>query len=212
MRGPFEAVLELNLKRFSPEEAKKKHIAAARAALRQVQGQRLDKLSYQIYTDGSASTTEESVKPFGVIQYLFLRMNQIGKYAYVTARAMSPVESGRYRDSWILVADDVVVSENDVPATAKQLILVNYQPYSRKIQLRGAKLKGVPPGIVEKIQLQVRRLYGKFVSTNVSFIELRDAYVLKHDYIQTRRNGKRRLHTRAGHEITYPALIINSKF
>jgi hypothetical protein len=212
LRGSYEQILAINLKRFEPAEAKKHHIRIAREVLNKFLGAQKEATEYKIFTDGVESASEESVKPFGVIRYNFLRMAMVGKYAIKTAQDLSPVQSGRYKRSWILVADGQLVNENNVPNNSKELILVNNPPYARKIHLRGARIRGVPPGIVEKTRLIVRRRFGRITDLNIRFISLHGGYKLKNDYLQTRKSGRVRLHTKAGTELTYPALVIRSRF
>lgn len=212
MRGSYEQVLEINLKRFQPEEAKKQHIRIAREVLNKFLSAQKEKPEYQIVVDGFPASSENNVQPYGVIRYNFLRMAAVGRHAIKTARDLSPVQSGRYKRSWILVADGQLVSETNIPNNAKEIILVNNQPYARKIHLRGARLRGVPPGIVEKTRLIVRRRFGRITDLNIRFISLAGGYKLQKDYIQVRKSGRMRLHTKAGTELTYPALIIRARF
>ncbi len=212
MRGGFEQVINLNLKRFDPEVARQKHIEIAKKGLNAFLANQKTKPSYRIIVDESLAASENQVKPFGIITYVFLRMSQVGIFAIQTARDLSPVQSGRYRKSWMILIDGKLVSETLVPDDVKEIILVNNQPYARKIQVRGARIVGVPPGIVEKIKQLVLRQFRNSIVASVGYIELRNAYVLKKDYIQIRRSGRRRLHTKAGSELTYPALIMTPKY
>lgn len=212
MRGGYEQVLELNLKRFNPENAKKIHIETARKALGEFLSRQKDKPEYKILVDGAEALSENQVKPFGIIKYIFLRMAQVGKLAISTARELSPVMSGKYKQSWVLIADRVLVNENSIPNNVKELILVNPQPYARKIHVRGARFRGVPPGIVEKVRQITLRSFRNTIVGEVRYIELNGAYVLKKDYVQVRRNGRLRLHTKAGAELTYPALVMTPKY
>jgi hypothetical protein len=212
LRGGFESVINLNLQRFSPEVARRKHIEVARKSLNAFLARQGDKPGYQIFADGIPVMSEDAVRPFGVIQYVFLRMGQVGKLAIQTARDLSPVQSGRYKKSWMLIADRNLVNENSVPNQVQELILVNNQPYARKIHVRGARIRNVPPGIVEKVRQIVLRKYRQTVVIDLKYIELEGAYVLKNDYVQVRKSGRRRLHTKAGTELTYPALVMTPKY
>jgi len=212
MRGGFEQVLELNLLRFSPEAAKKKHIEVARKSLEAFLSRQKDRPEYKIFADRIEVLNENSVRPYGVIRYVFLRMGQVGKLAIQTARNLSPVQSGRYKKSWLLEADGILVNENSVPSSTERLILVNNQPYARKIHVRGARLRNIPPGIVEKVRQIILRRHRQSISVELKYIELKSAYVLRKNYVQNRRSGKQRLHTHAGSELTYPALVITSKY
>jgi hypothetical protein len=110
------------------------------------------------------------------------------------------------------LVDKQQADENLIPDDAEELILVNFQPYARKIHVRGARLRNVPPGIVERVRQIVQRRFGISFVINLEFIELHGAYVLKRDYVQRRRSGRLRLHTRRGEELTYPALVVRQKF
>lgn len=225
-KDSFEAVLGLMLKKLSPEEAKKTHIKVARAALKELQSRQKEPLPYALYVDGAlvdplvmyidsaggVSKGEDRVKPFGTIKYVFLRMQQVARYALVTAQELSPVQSGRYKKSWSVIVDRVEMTPDKVPPEAREIIVVNYQPYARKIHMRGARLRNVPPGIVEKLRQMVRRQFGKVVNTELKFIKLQGGYVLKRDYIQIRRSGRRRQRDPKGTELSYPALVITAKF
>lgn len=207
----FERIINLNLKTLPPKLAQETQVRIARHQLARVLGNGPDKPQYSLFVDGAPAVDENTVKPFGVITYIFVRFGQVGRFVLNTARDQSPVASGRYKRSWILVADRVQVEENSVPMNCEELILVNTQPYSRKIHVRGARLRGVPPGIVERVrQIALRRFRATF-NIDMKYITLAGGYKLKHNYIQTRKNGKRRLHTKAGEELTYPALVITSK-
>ncbi len=210
MRGNVTEVISY-LKGYVPEIARQTHIKIAREGLEKIISKNPG-LPFRILVDGRAAYSEEQVKPFGVIKYVFIRLPQIARFAFITAQDLSPVESGRYKKSWLLIVDGApFFSFLNIPNNAKQIILTNFQPYARKIHLRGARLRGVPPGIVERVRQITSRKYSSQVNINLSFIELRGAYVLKNDYVQKRRSGRLRLHTKAGREITYPSLIITPK-
>lgn len=210
MKGNVTEIVA-HLRQFVPEVARKEHIRIAKEGLGKILSRNPD-LPYRIIVDGRSSFSEESVKPFGVIRYYFIRMAQIAQFALNTAVDMSPVQSGRYKKSWVLIIDNhPYFTAVNIPPNTKQIILVNFQPYARKIHIRGARLRGVPPGIVEKVRSKTQNKFRSQVKVLMQYIELKGAYKLKNDYIQTRSNGTRRLHTRAGKELTYPALVITPR-
>lgn len=208
----FNIVVPLNFKDFTPEMARIRHIEIAKEGLRNYLSLSRDKPNYQIIVDGNLTNTESQLKPFGKITYLFLRIGQVGKLAITTARNLSPVQSGRYKKSWRLIVNNRVVEENSIPNDAEKLILVNFQPYARKIHVRGARLRGVPPGIVEKVRQIVGRQFNISFVLSVEYIELKNAYILKQNYVQTKKRSRPRLHTKRGEELTYPALVVKQKF
>lgn len=224
-RSAFERVIELQLERFSPAEAKRKHVEIARRGLAEFMARQQERPAYRIEVDGRAAASEDQVRPFGVIRYVFLRLPQIARFAIQTARDISPVESGRYKKSWFLIADGKEVAEAAVPERVGQLILVNDRPYARKIHTRGARIRGVPPGIVEKVRQLVLRRFGGIVTANIEFLTLSGGYVLQGGAplkraAQNRRSsafrgGRTHLRARAdtakGRQLTYPALVMTPR-
>jgi hypothetical protein len=204
-RSAFERAIELSLSRFSPEEAKKLHIEIARRVLADFLASQEEKPEIQIWVDGQLVGSEESVRPFGRIEYRILRMPQIARYGIVTARGISPVDSGRYRRSWFLLVDGVETAENSVAPTAREIIITNDQPYARKIEVRGARRAAVPvpPGIVERLRQLILRKYGGQVVVTIRYLELRGGYVLK------RPRGRRR--RRGPQQVNYPALVLTPR-
>jgi hypothetical protein len=202
-RSAFERVIELQLARFAPEQAKALHIEIARRVLGKFLAGQSEKPVVAIEVDGHAAASENQVQPFGIIAYRFLRLPAVGRFTIATAREISPVDSGRYKKSWFLLADGAEVSETAVPANTRELVLSNDQPYARKIHVRGARLQGVPPGIVERVRQLVLRRFGGQVDANIRFITLRGGYQLK---------GKRgRPRKRQSRALTYPALVITAR-
>lgn len=224
-RSAFEQVITLQLDRFSPEQAKRRHIEIARRGLAAFMARQQERPAYRIEVDGRPAANEEQVKPFGLIIYRFMRMPQVGRFAISTAREISPVQSGRYKKSWFLIADSAEVSENAIPESVQRIILTNDQPYARKIHVRGASIRGVPPGIVERVRQMVLRRYGAIVNANIEFLTLSGGYVLRGGAprkaaAQNRRSsafraGRTHLRGRAdtgkGKNLTYPALVLTPR-
>jgi hypothetical protein len=203
MPSAFEQVIRLNLAKFSPEAAKQKHIEIARDALAAFMARQSVKPGVQIFTDGQPAANENSVKPFGIITYRFLRLREICAFAITQAQALSPVDTGRYRKSWFFLVNQQEVALEAIPEDATQVILTNDQPYSRKINV-GAKgfERYAPPGICEKVRVLVNAKYGALVDTKVDFITLVGGYQLMHPI-------KRGVVTQT--ELTYPATVMNAK-
>jgi hypothetical protein len=105
------------------------------------------------------------------------------------------------------LADGAQISENAIPAGTRELTLSNDQPYARKIEVRGAGLAHVPPGIVERVRQLVLRRFGGQVAVDIRFIALRD-YRIKSVPLARTGGGRRRRQTRA---LTYPALVITAR-
>jgi hypothetical protein len=221
--SPFARVIKLQLDRYGPVEAKRRHIEAARAGLGAYLGTQTPKPAVRLEVDGHAATSEDQVKPFGIIIYRFQRMHEVVPYALMKAREFSPVGTktdarpghpGLYRESWFALVDGRVVQAGEV-APDDEVTITNNQPYSRKINT-GAKgyERYAPPGVVEKTRQAVLAKYGATVDAHIVFLDLEGGYVLRRDLQHIhggRRYGSPRRDARAGMPITYPALIMTPK-
>jgi hypothetical protein len=220
----FETVVRLQFDKFSPEEAKRRHIGIARAGLDAFLARQPAEPAVILEVDGRRAGSEEEVKPFGVIKYSFLRMNIVAPFALSKAREFSPVgdasdarpgHPGLYRASWFFIGPDGHrLDENSIPPDAS-IILTNDQPYSRKINA-GAKgfERYAPPGVVEKVRQAVLAKFGATISANVVYLHLEGAHVLQRDLrhiYKGRRYGAPRRDARAGMEITYPGVEFSPK-
>ncbi len=203
----FEEVIRLSLEQFSPEEAKRQHIAIARAGLAEYLATTGAPPDISIETDGHKASNEESVKPFGVIVYRFTYMQEIVAYALSAARELSPVDTGKFKGSWFAMVDNAETQPGAIPPGAT-VTITNDQPYLRKIH-QGSKgfERYVPPGIVEKVRQLVLRRYKQNVDAYVEFVTLQGGYILKGG----RPGARHRKDTAAGQELTYPAIRIQPK-
>ena len=104
--------------RFSPQEAKRRHIAIARAGLADFMGRQPVRPMVRIETDNRPATSEEQVKPFGLIVYRFDRMREVASFALREAEEASPVLSGRYKRSWFLMHGTQEIGLDEIPASA----------------------------------------------------------------------------------------------
>ena len=92
-------------------------------------------------------------------------------------------------------------------------MIVNPQPYARKIETGGMKVS-VPTGIVEAARVATRRQYPN-LAVDARFVNIPSGllppapWVLRTD---ARHKGKRvRPDRRAGQPVTYPALIMSER-
>lgn len=190
----FEQDIRLFIDRtVGPEAAKRMLITRAREALADFMARQSVKPMVHILTDGRETGTEDTVKPFGVIRYEFSRIREVVSFALRELERLSPVLSGRYRRSWITLIDRVQVGMDQVDG-GQPVMIVNFQPYARKIHV-GSRGFEVPAGIVEKVRQIVLRRFRRMISVNIQFIELNPGYTLKKP-------------PRTGRRMTYPALVI----
>lgn len=217
----FAQVFEVQLRQFSPEEAQRRHVAIARGILRRYVSAKPEGTDYSIYTDGNMSSTETTVKPFGVIEYRFSDIREIVARILTMLRTMGqasnePLLTGRYRGSWFAMVGGKEVRTADI-RPGDVVTIVNDQPYSRKINVgaKGYKQYVVPNSVIERARQFAIKKHGRTVSAEIVFMTLAGGYVLKNDQYRIRngrRSGGPRRDARRGSVLTYPALQLTPKF
>lgn len=163
----------------------------------------------KMLVDGEAGRPLERVKiPGGIVRIDYdyrweaaLRLREI-------LQRNSPVESGEYRASHVILIDGQEVTPGRTSPTLApraELIVVNTTPYSRRLEV-GTKRAGRPfvidvePRIYERSAREAKATLGKLARFRPTYIRLAGGYRLKET------NGRNQ---QAGSEITYPAVIIS---
>lgn len=208
----FSEVIRLSLSQFSPEVARQKHIAIARAGLAKFLAAQTVRPMVTIEVDGHRASSEEEVRPFGVINYRLTRLREVVAFALAEARRLSPVRTGRYQGSWFLLMDRAEIPLEGVPESGT-VMLTNDRPYARKIHV-GAKGFEIHRGIVEKVRQSVLRKYGAIIEADLLFITLQGGWRLKKGLRKIhrgRRYGAIRNDAPAGAELTYPTLQLTPR-
>jgi hypothetical protein len=167
---------------------------------------------YATIVNGIEGRSEDQVRLPGPIVYRFEYLQEVVLVGLRLLRAGAPVLSGRYRDSFFVMANGSPVDETaDLPLGA-EVVLTNDQPYSRKIQV-GAQQTSVPSHLFDRVQKALRRTFGDLVRVELRFIPLQGGYVLRRRGLRRLADGRksRRPDVRAGDDLTYPALVINVK-
>lgn len=211
----FETVVRVKLEGFTAEAAKREHIRIARAELGKFMSRQTARPGVMIETDGHPAASEESVRPYGVIVYRFTRMREIVAFALSEAKRVSPIRSGRYRDSWFPMVNGHEVAMDQIQAGAEVLI-TNDQPYSRKINVGAAGFERyIRPNTVEKVRQLVLKKYRNIVEANILFVHLEGGWILQNSQRRTRKGrayGGYRKDALRGMPITYPSLLLTPKF
>lgn len=209
----FETVLRSRLKDFTPAAVKEMHIRLAREGLAAYMRSQREKPGYTIHVDGSPASSERGVKPFGVIEYRFIRLREIARAALAEAIRQSPRRSGRYRRSWFAMVDGAEVDTRAIPPGTREILITNDQPYSRKINVGAKGFKAyAPPGVVERVKEIMKRRFGNIAEFRTTFVTLDGGYVLQRDQYRRDRQGRRSARPRRdalkGSALNYPTLKI----
>lgn len=199
----FERELKLATAGLDPANISKLLAQFAKQELAKVQASGEAPEHYVRAVNGRIGAPEESVVPPGPIVYSFNVLPEVAEYALAFAKERSPVKSGRFKRSWFVMVNGAQTSDLENIPIDSECILVNDQPYARKVEI-GAMVMRVPPGIVEDARQAVMRRFGNIVTAQKRFIPLSGAYTL--------RRASRRKDRGSGKQLLYPALVIRLRF
>jgi len=111
------------------------------------------------YVDGTKDAPEITVKAGGTIVYDYLRLDQVANFALDILRQLSPVDSGNYARSHVILLNGRVVDDLKGWKRGDTISISNPEPYTRKIEIgrKGYKARG---HVYEKAERIVQRRYG----------------------------------------------------
>lgn len=123
---------------------------------------------HRTYVDGREGAPLDSVKPSGRIIAEWDVIDHVLTFIMDELRRRSPVRSGRWRSSHILMADGVEITLGSAPPRAAEFVFVNPEPYSRKIELGRMRLSVETP-IYEAVEQLARRRFGAAAKTRYTW-------------------------------------------
>ncbi len=159
---------------------------------------------YRTFVDGMEGGREEDARQ--TILYEFSQLADAVVYALDYRQARSPVESGNYRDGFMIAIDGRPVRAAGFNAAAvpfdAEVIIYNRMPYGRKVdvQLVGTKRLhfSVPAGLFDGAAKGVARRFGNSVTA-------------KRLYSVNVPGQWRRKRGEVGRLVEYPALQLNAR-
>ncbi len=92
------------------------------------------RVTYETYVDGHEGWREEAVSQDGTIVYEFGLLMPVLDFIGEELVRMSPVLTGRYAKSHVLIADGVEVQSAREAPEAQRFVFLNTTPYARKIE------------------------------------------------------------------------------
>lgn len=135
----------------------------------------------------------------------------------------SPEKTGKYKGSWIVIVDGVHASEFSNIKRSSEVVITNYQPYHRKIEVGHVKFSGSDRYIVERSKSFVNRKYSGLIEAVTTYITLDGTggsyggtevpYILRGKFRKGTRNYSRkkiRKDVAAGEKMKYPALVMRA--
>lgn len=164
LSGQFAAVTKNALSLTQQQIA-----AAAVKANAQVMETEPVPLAETVHVDGVKGAPETAVKAGGVIVYDYSRMDLVVEFALDTLRQLSPVDSGDYARSHVVMLNGTVIGSADSARNMQiaemknykpgdRLTISNLQPYTRKIEIgkKGFKAHG---HVYEKAERIIQRRF-----------------------------------------------------
>lgn len=127
-------------------------------------------MSFERYVDGAFGAPEESVRPDGVITYLYPRIDEVVEIAMALLSEYSPVLTGAYRSSHTLYVGGVAAADLDGATTGDEIFIANPLPYSRKIELGRMTMRvSGTTEVYARAASALRGRFGNVASIKMSF-------------------------------------------
>lgn len=174
--GNFERDIQLVLSNTISREARQRLAAkSARKILADAQEKNKRALGavppHRQFVDGKAGVALETVNPDrGTIVFQFELVDELLQWIGEQLVINSPVLTGRYRDSHVLLADGVEVEIGGQIPQAERYSFVNILPYARKIE-RGQSDQS-PDGVYEVVAALAQRRFGNIARIKFSYRSL----------------------------------------
>lgn len=168
LRG-FQTSLTVNILGMTADQASKAMAAAGAAERDRVLSEQTQRSSiaplYQQIVNGQVNAPLSSVRPDGMIIFLFQYLPEIVHDTVFALAERSPMDTVRYIRSQIILVDGVEADLSVININTRQVHIVASAPYSMRLEV-GKRRNGkpfvteVPPHIVQETANVARRLYG----------------------------------------------------
>jgi hypothetical protein len=221
----FERDLRVATAGMEPDAINHAVAAFAKQELRRVIANGSASPRYERYVNGIQGAAEEAYRAPGAIVYEFTNWPVVINAAIEELQRRVPRKSGLYAGSFIVIAGGRVVTEYSSIGADAEVIIVNSQPYTRRMD--NSRTHGRRHFLLAYHALR-RRFGDVFRITNVYLkigagVHPQIPYILKggarlraavqNNRSSAFREGRATLaprrETEAGRPITYPALVIN---
>lgn len=229
----FDRDLRMATEGLEPDEIRKALAGFAKKSVAEVISAGSASSRFELYVNSRRGLPEEAVQLPGPIVYEFSMWEPILTFALDELRKRSPVKSGRFRDSFIVLANQKIVTNFDAIGPDDEVIISNFQPYIRKAE--GGLLGRSRFYIFDGTKRALARAFGNEGRNSAAFqfetrwldvksgVHSEMPYLLKGGgpEIAAKMNNRssafragrmtlsRRKDRQAGMPITYPAVVIN---
>ena len=220
----FDKDIQLATAGIAPDQIAKALARYARTSLADVIANKQASSIYTTFVNGKEGASEDDVVPPGPILYQFSYWQPIIAFALDFLRKRSPVAPGtrtegdfgigHYRDAHRVMIGSQFVDPAAEIAADETPVIVNPQPYARKIEV-GFMRMSVERGIYLEAAAAIRRQFGGrngSIKVTQEWVMLPGGYVLKGRFRQGFRKYARtglKKDTQAGQPMRYPALVLS---
>lgn len=224
----FERDLRVATAGMEPEEIDRAVAAFARQELRRVIAEGVASPDYERYVNGVHGAPEEAFRAPGQILYEFTNWPLVIRFALDELQKRSPRRSGRFASSFIVISSGRIVSDYRAIAAGAEVIIANFQPYTRKAET--GLLKKPKRYVFDGTKRMLNARFSGVFRAETRFLNIGSGvhpeipYILKgnvriraaaqNNRSSAFRAGRATLASRkdtaAGQPLTYPAIVINS--
>lgn len=160
---------------LSPEAQSRAFAGFAREQLSAAQAHNARALGvvppHETYVDGRNTEALETVRPDGSIVFEFTLTGDALAFIGKALVEASPVRTGKFAASFLVLADGVVVPAGAPLPAAKSYTFVNTQPYARKIE-QGFSAQA-PDGVFDVVAALADRRFGNIVDIRFGYTVLK---------------------------------------
>lgn len=121
---------------------------------------------HDLFIDGAKRMALQGVNPRSIVTFEFHLLTDVIQWVDEQLILHSPVKTERYARSHVWFADDVEMDPLS-PPPAESYIVLNAQPYSRKIE-RGSSDQA-PAGVYEAVATLAKRRFGNIAYVGFSY-------------------------------------------
>jgi hypothetical protein len=183
-------------------------LAKAKAENKQAVGR---EVPYDQFVDGREGAPLDSINPNGgVIAFRFHLIGDVLEWIGEQLVLNSPVLTGAYRNSHIMLADGVEIDPDGEIPPAEEYLFVSTVPYARKIE-RGQSYQA-PDGVYDVVADMAKRRFGNIANIKFTYRSLLLPYIA----LGGKKGGKTApAAKRSAHHIEtetrYPAIVVNPR-
>lgn len=212
----FDRDLQLALADIDPARVNEQLAQFARQSLADVINRKEASSSYTRFVNGVRDAAEETVRVPGAVFYEFSYWGPVLEFLLDYLRKRSPVKSGRYQASHIVMLGSQIVSPDIDIAPDEEVMVVDTQPYARKIEVGHMKMS-VGRGVYQDARKAVTGRFGGAsgaIQVRFEMVTLPNSYILKGRFRRGFRKYARqklKADTQAGMPVRYPALVMSMR-